>query len=141
MNLKGNWNYPTLVRFGAGRIAELPQACATLGIEAPLLVTDPGLAKLPMIASAVSLCTTAGLKVIDVAPFVGGEEPPAQPRTAMDDLCGYCVLATPLPVVLALLFALLLCLPQTPAFHFYSLLLKAPRNMRGLGSQAPPIAL
>jgi alcohol dehydrogenase class IV len=62
MNLKGNWNYPTLVRFGAGRIAELPEHCRTVGIEAPLLVTDPGLAKLPMIANAVSLCTQAGLK-------------------------------------------------------------------------------
>jgi alcohol dehydrogenase class IV len=62
MNLKGNWNYPTLVRFGAGRIAELPEACARLGIKAPLLVTDPGLAKLPMIANAVGLCTKAGLK-------------------------------------------------------------------------------
>ncbi len=62
MNLEGNWNYPTLVRFGAGRIAELPQACETLGVRAALLVTDPGLAALPMIASAVSLCTRAGLK-------------------------------------------------------------------------------
>jgi alcohol dehydrogenase class IV len=62
MNLKGNWNYPTLVRFGAGRIAELAEHCKTVGIKAPLLVTDPGLAKLPMIANAVSLCEKAGLK-------------------------------------------------------------------------------
>ena len=38
-----NWNYPTPIRFGAGRVAELPQACAELGISRPLLVTDPGI--------------------------------------------------------------------------------------------------
>jgi alcohol dehydrogenase class IV len=42
--LRGNWSYPTTVRFGAGRIAELPAACAALGIARPLLITDPGLA-------------------------------------------------------------------------------------------------
>ena len=36
------WNYPTPIRFGAGRVAELPAACAELGISRPLLVTDPG---------------------------------------------------------------------------------------------------
>ncbi|HEV7716706.1 MAG TPA: iron-containing alcohol dehydrogenase, partial [Steroidobacteraceae bacterium] len=61
MNLKGNWNYPTAIRFGAGRIKELPDACRTLGIKRPLIVTDPGLAKLPMIADTVRLCSEAGL--------------------------------------------------------------------------------
>jgi alcohol dehydrogenase class IV len=61
MNLKGNWNYPTLIRFGAGRIRELPDACRTLGMQRPLIVTDPGLAKLPMIASAVGALADAGL--------------------------------------------------------------------------------
>jgi len=61
MNLKGNWNYPTAIRFGAGRIRELPEACRTLGISRPLIVTDPGLAKLPMIADAVRACAEAGL--------------------------------------------------------------------------------
>lgn len=59
--LRGNWNYPTSIRFGAGRIAELPDACRTLGIRKPLLVTDPGLAALPMIADAVESCRQAGL--------------------------------------------------------------------------------
>ena len=62
-NLRGNWNYPTAIRFGAGRIAELPDACRTLGIERPLLVTDPGLAGLPMIARAVQACREAGLAI------------------------------------------------------------------------------
>lgn len=59
--LRGNWNYPTSIRFGAGRIAELPDACKALGIARPLLVTDPGLAALPMIAKAVASCRDAGL--------------------------------------------------------------------------------
>jgi alcohol dehydrogenase class IV len=42
-NLYGNWNYPTTIRFGARRIQELPGACIELGMERPLLVTDPGL--------------------------------------------------------------------------------------------------
>jgi alcohol dehydrogenase class IV len=61
MNLKGNWNYPTLIRFGAGRIRELPEACRTLDMQRPLIVTDPSLAKLPMIANAVSVLADAGL--------------------------------------------------------------------------------
>lgn len=57
----GNWNYPTKVRFGAGRIKELASACKSLGMKRPLLVTDPGLAKLPMIADAVAVNGAAGL--------------------------------------------------------------------------------
>ena len=57
----GNWNYPTKVRFGAGRIKELPRACEALGMKRPLLVTDPGLAKLPMIGAAVDSLKKAGL--------------------------------------------------------------------------------
>ncbi|MET0988890.1 MAG: iron-containing alcohol dehydrogenase [Steroidobacteraceae bacterium] len=64
--LRGNWNYPTAIRFGPGRIAELPDACKTLGIRRPLLVTDPGLAVLPMVRDAVAACNQAG---IDCAVF------------------------------------------------------------------------
>ncbi len=42
--LTANWNYPTSIRFGAGRIAELAEVCRSRGIERPLLVTDSGLA-------------------------------------------------------------------------------------------------
>lgn len=59
--LTGNWNYPTSIRFGAGRIVELPGHCRALGMKSPLLVTDAGLAALPMIAKAVKLCRDAGL--------------------------------------------------------------------------------
>ena len=58
--LRGNWNYPTSIRFGAGRIAELPDACRALGMQRPLLVTDPGLAALPMIGSAMYAATVSG---------------------------------------------------------------------------------
>lgn len=59
--LRGNWNYPTAVRFGIGRICELPDACQVLGIKRPLLVTDPALVKLPMVIDAVVACRAAGL--------------------------------------------------------------------------------
>ena len=55
-----NWNYPTAIRFGAGRVSELGEACRVLGIERPLLVTDPALARLPM-AEAALACAGARL--------------------------------------------------------------------------------
>jgi len=56
-----NWNYPTSIRFGAGRIKELPEACRSLGMSAPLLITDAGLAKLPIIEEALTVCREASL--------------------------------------------------------------------------------
>ena len=38
-----NWNYPTNVWFGVDRSKEIQKACDTLGIQNPLIVTDPGL--------------------------------------------------------------------------------------------------
>lgn len=59
--LRGNWNYPTSVKFGCGRIKELPAHCKALGIRRPLLVTDPGLANLPMIKDAIALNEAEGI--------------------------------------------------------------------------------
>ena len=56
-----NWNYPTSVKVGAGRASELPQWCASLGMKRPLLVTDPGLAALPMTVKLLDSCRSAGL--------------------------------------------------------------------------------
>lgn len=56
-----NWSYPTAIRFGAGRIKELPQACAAAGIARPLLVTDRGLASLPITAATLDILDAAGL--------------------------------------------------------------------------------
>jgi alcohol dehydrogenase class IV len=59
--LVGNWNYPTQVRFGPGRIRELPQACKQLGMKRPLLVTDMGLKSNPMVLNAIKANEAAGL--------------------------------------------------------------------------------
>jgi alcohol dehydrogenase class IV len=59
--LRGNWNYPTSVRFGAGRISELAEAVRTSAIARPLVVTDPTLARMPMVASVLDQLTRAGL--------------------------------------------------------------------------------
>jgi len=61
MSLTGNWSYPTAIKFGAGRIAELPEACMQAGIQRPLLVTDKGLAGLPITAAALDILEAAGL--------------------------------------------------------------------------------
>jgi alcohol dehydrogenase class IV len=58
-----NWSYPTAVRFGAGRIKELAEACRAAGIARPLLVTDAGVAKLPITATATGLLKEGGLPV------------------------------------------------------------------------------
>jgi alcohol dehydrogenase class IV len=61
-NLVANWSYPTAVRFGAGRIAELAEACKAAGMKQPLLVTDEGLAKLEITARALEIMRKGGLK-------------------------------------------------------------------------------
>jgi alcohol dehydrogenase len=61
MELRADWNYPTSVRFGAGRVAELPDAVKAAGIARPLFVTDPNLARLPMVADALAALRAAGL--------------------------------------------------------------------------------
>ena len=53
--LKGNWNYPTTVWAGPGRLAELPAAAERAGIRRALIVTDRGLLGAPMIARAAGL--------------------------------------------------------------------------------------
>ncbi len=63
MSLSANWNYPTAIRFGAGRIAELAKACEVAGIKKPLLVTDPGVARLPIAERALDVLNGAGLEV------------------------------------------------------------------------------
>jgi len=60
MTIKANWNYPTTVRFGAGRIAELPDALKAAGISKPLLVTDAGLANLPVTQRVLGILRDAG---------------------------------------------------------------------------------
>ncbi len=61
--MNANWNYPTAVRTGAGRVSELAEVCRSLNMNAPLLVTDPGLAGLPMVTDIVAACHAEGLAV------------------------------------------------------------------------------
>ena len=57
-----NWSYPTAVRFGAGRIKELPAAVKAAGITRPILITDKALAALPITRNALALLEEAGMK-------------------------------------------------------------------------------
>ena len=61
MTLTGNWSYPTAIRFGAGRISELADACRAAGISKPLLVTDRGLAELDITQTTLDSLQSAGL--------------------------------------------------------------------------------
>ncbi len=61
MQLKANWSYPTTIKFGAGRIAELGDACKAAGIGRPLLVTDRALASLPITQQALDILDASGL--------------------------------------------------------------------------------
>jgi alcohol dehydrogenase class IV len=56
-----NWSYPTAIKFGPGRIKELPEACRQAGIARPLLVTDRGLASMAITGQALDILEAAGL--------------------------------------------------------------------------------
>ncbi len=71
-----NWNYPTAIRVGAGRVNEIAEVCKTYDMATPLLVTDPGIAALPMVREIVDICRRAGLGIqvfSDVKPNPSGE--------------------------------------------------------------------
>lgn len=61
-DLIANWHYPTSIHIGPGRIQMLPGVCKQLGMQAPLLITDPGLAALPMIRETLDHCHTTGMR-------------------------------------------------------------------------------
>ncbi|MDW4499685.1 iron-containing alcohol dehydrogenase [Sulfitobacter sp. D35] len=61
MSPRANWSYPTAIRFGASRISEIADACAAAGISKPLLVTDRGLAGLPITIATLDMMENAGL--------------------------------------------------------------------------------
>ncbi len=58
-----NWNYPTQISFGAGRVSELGALCQEHGIRRPLIVTDRGTAQLPLAKTVVEVIQQAGLPV------------------------------------------------------------------------------
>ena len=63
MNLTGNWSYPTRIRFGAGRIDELGDACRGVGMNRPLFVTDRGLRDLPVTRRALDVLEARDIEV------------------------------------------------------------------------------
>ncbi|MEO6609943.1 MAG: iron-containing alcohol dehydrogenase [Aestuariivirga sp.] len=58
-----NFNFPTALKYGAGRIKELAEISKAAGIKRPLFVTDPGLASMPMVQAIVADLKAAGLAV------------------------------------------------------------------------------
>jgi alcohol dehydrogenase class IV len=60
--LTGNWNYPTRVWHGPGRVGELGPACRIAVLSRPLVVTDAGLRDAPMIKDVQERLAGAGLK-------------------------------------------------------------------------------
>lgn len=63
MELSANWNYPTAITVGDGCIKQIALACIELKMSKVLLVTDPGLANLPMVKQVVTLCLNADLAI------------------------------------------------------------------------------
>ena len=61
MTIQGNSNYPTAYRIGCGRIRELAAACTDFGFTKPLVVSDPGVVKLPWFAGVVHSLEAAGV--------------------------------------------------------------------------------
>ena len=61
MSISANWSYPTAYKLGRGRISELADACKSLGMKKPLLVTDRGLATMGITAHALDILDDAGL--------------------------------------------------------------------------------
>ena len=56
-----NWSYPTAIKFGVGRVSELADHAASIGLKKPLLVTDKALASLPITAAALDVLDKAGM--------------------------------------------------------------------------------
>ena len=62
MTYTANWSYPTTVKFGSGRIRELGEACLSLGVKNPLLVTDKVLAQLDITQKALAILKSSGFE-------------------------------------------------------------------------------
>jgi alcohol dehydrogenase len=58
-----NFGFPNPIRYGAGRVKELPAFCKAAGMKKPLFVTDRGLAGSTMVADILTNLKKAGLGV------------------------------------------------------------------------------
>jgi alcohol dehydrogenase class IV len=82
---KGNWHPVVPVRFGAGRLAELPEACREIKISRPLLITDSGLAQSDIAVRALDTNKRAG---VDTGLFAGVRSNPNS-RNVADGVAAY----------------------------------------------------
>jgi len=60
--LQANWNFPTPIRFGVGKISELAGICKVLDMKKPLLVTDSGLAEQQFVKDILQANKDASIK-------------------------------------------------------------------------------
>ncbi len=65
------YNFPTLVHFGAGARHGIPEILRAQSCNRPLLVTDKGLAGLPVFSDFKALLVEAGLKVATFSEILG----------------------------------------------------------------------
>ena len=56
-----NWTFPIPIAYGPGRLSEIGQRCAALGLSNPLIVTDKGSRDLPFISQLQTYLGQAGL--------------------------------------------------------------------------------
>lgn len=63
-DLRGDWFFPTEIRFGAGRIAELPAVLAHCGLRRPLIVTDDGMPATGIPGRVAALAGTAAAPLL-----------------------------------------------------------------------------
>ena len=61
MTERGSWNYPTSIQWGCGAVQRLPELYAARGLSRPLVVTDPGVARLALLRNLVAALSDAGL--------------------------------------------------------------------------------
>ncbi len=60
--MRMTYNFPTIVRFGAGVIDEVGPHLSEQGLHSPQIVSDPGLASLPLMTEILDQLRKAGLK-------------------------------------------------------------------------------
>ena len=85
-----NWNYPTTVWFGHGRVTDIVAACEQMGMHHPLIVTDEALVQLPIMEDLLSPLKTQGLSYSlysDVQPNPTGENVEAGVHAYRENSC------------------------------------------------------
>ena len=68
---KYNWNYPTTIWVGENRIDDIAEACKTLNIKKPLLVTDKGLSNSEIVKNTILVLKDDNVQVELFSDVVG----------------------------------------------------------------------